>query len=330
MRAAIAEARKGLGRTHPNPVVGAVITRGVRIVSRGWHRGAGHPHAEVEALRALKGSPRGGTLFVTLEPCSTQGRTPPCTDAIINARFARVVYGATDPNPRHAGRAESILRAAGIEVVTGVLAESCADLNRAWATWMASGRPHVIAKAALSLDGCISSHPESRWISSPASRRDAMKLRASVHAILIGGGTLRADDPKLTVRGVPGANQPLRVVWSPSGEVPANALMFHDGGPPPLILAEGSLRGALKSLGARGISSVLIEGGGRTLGAARDAGAIDEVVLYLAPTLIGGPVPAFGGTGTPSNDLATGLTDVTWAKVGPDVRLTARVARPQS
>ena len=200
---AIREAQKGAGRTHPNPAVGAVIVARGRIVSRGWHRGAGHLHAEVEAMRKAKqGAVRGATIYVTLEPCSTQGRTPPCTESILEAGFSRVVYGATDPNPKHAGRAKQILSGAGLEVSSGVLASRCSELNTAWNKWIATGMPYVIAKAAMTLDGRINSPPESRWISSEASRRDVMKLRSRVQAILVGGETIRADDPQLTVRGI--------------------------------------------------------------------------------------------------------------------------------
>ncbi len=223
MALALAEARKGLGRTSPNPAVGAVIVRAGRVLARGHHRGAGLPHAEIEAIRAVAGRAgcRGATLYVTLEPCSTHGRTPPCTDAIIAAGFARVVFGATDPNPRHAGRAEKILRAAGIVVTRGVLAKECAALNRAFNHWVTTRRPWVIAKCAMSLDGRLTRRRgESSWLTGPAARRHAQQLRARVDAILVGAATIRADNPRLTVRGPAardGARQPWRVVLTRSG-----------------------------------------------------------------------------------------------------------------
>jgi diaminohydroxyphosphoribosylaminopyrimidine deaminase/5-amino-6-(5-phosphoribosylamino)uracil reductase len=204
MRAALAEARKGLGKTGPNPAVGAVISKNGKILSRGWHRGAGKPHAEIEALRNLKNPAlaRGATFHVTLEPCSTHGRTPPCTEAIIQAGFARVVFGATDPNPKHAGRAKEILEDAGIQTLSGVLGEECTLLNRAWNKWIATGLPFVTAKAGMSLDGRIASPPDRRWITSEAARRDAMRLRAECGAVLVGAETVRTDNPQLTIRGL--------------------------------------------------------------------------------------------------------------------------------
>ncbi len=174
------------------------------------------------------GQARGATIYVTLEPCSTHGRTPPCTSAILEHGFARVVFGATDPNPSHAGRAERLLRDAGVAVTRGILADECADLNAAWNHWIVTRRPYLIAKCGMSLDGRIASHPESRWITSEVSRAHAMRVRAEVDAILVGGGTLRTDDPQLTVRGIPGARQPWRVVWSQSGNFPATAKLFTD------------------------------------------------------------------------------------------------------
>ena len=203
MRAALREARRGVGRTSPNPAVGAVIVRGGRVVARGFHRCAGMPHAEIEAMTALK-NPRlgaGRRIYVTLEPCSTHGRTPPCVEAIVRGGFARVVIGAIDPNPAHAGRGGELLRGAGIEVKTGVLEDECRELNVAFNKWIVTGLPFVIAKAALSLDGRLTRPPgEGQWLSNAASRADAHRLRASVDAILVGAGTVRADNPRLTVR----------------------------------------------------------------------------------------------------------------------------------
>ena len=328
MREAILEARKGLGRTHPNPAVGAVIVSGRRVVARGWHRGAGHLHAEIEALRKAKHAASGATLYVTLEPCSTHGRTPPCTEAIVRAGFVRVVYGATDPNPKHAGRAKTILSRAGIVVRSGVLAAPCAALNTAWNKWIATGMPLVTAKAAMTLDGRISSPPESRWISSEAARRDVMKLRSRVQAILVGGETIRADNPQLTVRGIRIGLQPLRAVWTKSGRLPKNARIFTDEHRDrTVIFNDVSLHSALSELGRRGVASVLIEGGARVLGEAFDRSLVDDVYFYLAPKLAGGPIPAVGGRGAADVLHAIRLSDPFFRRIGPDVRLTGSVVR---
>jgi diaminohydroxyphosphoribosylaminopyrimidine deaminase / 5-amino-6-(5-phosphoribosylamino)uracil reductase len=328
MREALFEAQKGAGRTHPNPAVGAVIVAGGRVVARGWHKAAGAFHAEVEALREAKHATRGATLYVTLEPCSTQGRTPPCTEAIIRAGLERVVYGADDPNPKHSGRAKQILSDAGVEVCSGVLATACAAINTAWNKWIATGIPFVTAKAAMTLDGRINSPPESRWITSEASRRDAMKLRSRVQAVLVGGETIRADDPQLTVRGIRIPFQPLRVVWTKSGRLPETARIFTDEHRDrTLVFSNVSLRSALRELGRRGIASVLLEGGARVLGEAFDRSLVDEVYLYLAPMLAGGPVPAVGGRGSPDVERAIHLSNPIFSRIGQDVRLTGAVVR---
>ena len=327
---ALLEARKGLGKTSPNPAVGAVLVKNGRILARGWHRAAGKPHAEIEALKALgKQSAQGTTLYVTLEPCSTHGRTPPCTEAIIRSGIARVVYGATDPNPRHVGKAGKILRSAGIAVTTGVLEHDCAALNRDWNKWISTGLPWVIAKAGMTLDGRISSPPESRWITGEASRRDAMKLRASVQAVLVGGETVRIDNPQLTVRDVRVKQQPLRAVWTKSGKLPAESAIFCDECKDrTVILKNMSLRSALRELARLGATRVLIEGGGRILGEAFDRGLVDEVCFYMAPILTGGPTPATGARGIGKNEDAIRLRDVSYTKFGHDLRLTAQVEKP--
>lgn len=329
MRAALAEAHKGVGRTSPNPAVGAVIVRGQRIVARGWHRAAGQPHAEIEALRALPRPElaRGATIVVTLEPCSSHGRTPPCTDAIIAAGFARVIYGATDPNPKHVGRAARLLRAAGLEVVEGVLAEECTALNPAFNHWVTTGRPWVIAKWAMSLDGRLNRPPgEPQWLTSPAARRHAMRLRAQVDAILIGAGTLRADDPQLTVRGIRDARQPWRVVLTRRGELPADAKLFTDEHRERTLVLRGrTLRGALTELGRRGITSVLIEGGGEILGQAFDQKLVQEVCCFLAPLLAGGSVPAVGGRGIGELSERIRLRAPNFERIGPDLCLRGLV-----
>ncbi len=323
---ALSLAKRGIGLTSPNPAVGAVIVRNGRMIGRGFHRQAGRAHAEIAALRSLNSvrDARGAELFVTLEPCSTQGRTPPCTDAIIRAGFSRVVFGATDPNPDHAGQAKSLLRAVGIRVTAGVLQEECLVLNEGWNKWIRTKMPFVIAKAAMTLDGRISSHPKRRWITSPASRDDAMKLRASVDAILVGGETVRKDNPRLTLRGVPRRPQPWRVIWTREGHLPKKARVLTDCyRNRTLVFRKQSLRAMLRALGARGVNSVLIEGGGTVLGVALEQGLIDKFCLYYAPTFFGGDVPAFGGKGVSSTEHALRLVHIQYTRIGDDVRLDA-------
>ncbi len=336
MRLALREASKGEGRTSPNPAVGAVIVRGGRVLARGYHHAAGQPHAEIEALRALKRpeQARGATMYVTLEPCSTHGRTPPCTEAILRAGLGRVVVGATDPNPRHAGGGLSLLEAAGVEVRAGVLAEECRRLNRAFNQWIVTGRPWVIAKAALTLDGRLTRPPgEDRWLSSPRSRAHAHRLRSRVDAILIGAGTLRADNPRLTVRGVRGADparQPWRVVLTRGGELPADAYLFTDEWRErTLVFRDQPLREVLAELGRRQVTSVLIEGGGQVLGQAFDDGLVDAVQFYFTPWLAGGPHLAVAGTLGTSATGANGC-DGRFQRLGADVLFTGKMTRRSS
>ncbi len=332
MRLALREAAKGVGSTSPNPAVGAVIVKGGRVLAKGWHRRAGGPHAEIEALRSLKNPSlaRGATIFVTLEPCCTHGRTPPCTDAIQQAGIARVVVGATDPNPRHAGRAFDILKQSGIRVTAGVLAEECTALNAAFNQWITTGMPLVIAKAGLSLDGRLTRPAcEGAWLTSEKSRADAMRLRAKVDAILVGAGTLRADNPRLTLRGIRGAaRQPWRVVLTRSGRFPKGAHLFTDEHRDRTLVFRGRpLKSVLRDLGKRGCTSVMIEGGGELLGAAFDAKLVDRVQFYLAPMLCGGPT-VIGGLGAGSTRAAPALENIAFRKIGPDLRLTADVRYP--
>lgn len=328
MQAALAEARKGLGLTHPNPAVGAVIVRKGKVIGQGWHRKAGLPHAEIEAIASVS-SPRllkGSTIYVTLEPCSTHGRTPPCTSAIQNAGFARVVYGATDPNPSHAGAARKILTSAGIRVTAGIREKECSRLNEAWNKWIVTKRPFVIAKAGMTLDGRIASLPGGRWITSPASRRDAMQWRKISQAILVGGETVRVDNPRLTLRALRGYQQPLRVVWSRSGNIPPDCQLLTDRfRDKTKVFCGKSLSQVLKELGALGVACVLIEGGGRTLGEAFDRKLVDRALFYMAPIIGGGPVPAVGGRGVSSPDKAWKLGDQEFSRIGDDLMLTGRV-----
>jgi diaminohydroxyphosphoribosylaminopyrimidine deaminase/5-amino-6-(5-phosphoribosylamino)uracil reductase len=345
MKLAIEEAKQGSGKTSPNPTVGAVLVKDGRLLAKGYHHAAGMPHAEIEAISklipdfhlrpgtyGLQPRPLAGcTLYVTLEPCSSHGRTPPCTEAIIVAGISRVVYGTTDPDPRHRGRASKILEKAGIEVIEGVLAPECAALNTHWNHRISTGLPWIIAKAGMSLDGRLDSPPNRRWITSPASRREAMHLRATVEAILVGGETIRTDDPSLTIRGIrlpKDHPQPWRVVWSRSGNLSKKATVFTDKHKDRTLVFTGrSLKNTLAELAQRGISSVLLEGGGQTLGEAFDQNLVDEIRFFIAPIIQGGQVPTVGGLGAASNESAIRLKDVSCTAIGSDVLVKALVRK---
>jgi diaminohydroxyphosphoribosylaminopyrimidine deaminase/5-amino-6-(5-phosphoribosylamino)uracil reductase len=300
MRAALREARRSLGRTSPNPAVGAVLVVQNQIVARGHHQRAGLPHAEVGCLRNFgRAIPKSAVLYVTLEPCSTVGHTPACTDEIIRSGVKTVVIGSIDVNPRHSGRGLELLRNAGIEVRTNILGAECAALNEAFNKWIVTGQPFIIAKCGMSLDGRLVRPPtESRWITSAAARRHAHRLRAQVDAILVGAGTVRIDNPRLTVRGVGDAVQPLRVVVTRSGNLPRRARIFTDRfAHKTLVYRRKSLNFVLRDLGQKNVTSILIEGGGDILGQALDERKIDKVHVYLGPIFTGGPGIAFAGRG---------------------------------
>jgi diaminohydroxyphosphoribosylaminopyrimidine deaminase / 5-amino-6-(5-phosphoribosylamino)uracil reductase len=325
MRAALREARKTLGQTSPNPAVGAVLVIDDRIVAKGHHREAGLDHAEIECLRNFGAAvPARATLYVTLEPCSTAGRTAPCTDAILKAGVRSVVVGAIDVNPRHSGKGVMQLRNAGVKVRQDVLADECARLNEAFNKWIVTGQPFVIAKCGMSLDGRLTRPVEEpRWITGPSARRHARELRAHVDAVLVGAETLRADNPRLTVRGARRARQPWRVVLTRSGKLPRRARLFSDHLAARTLTYKGrSLADVVKDLGKCGITSVLIEGGGDVLGQALDARLIDKVQLYVGPVLTGGPVLAFPGHGTDATPDALRLRDVSYQRIGQSVCIT--------
>ena len=319
MRVALNEAKKALGQTSPNPAVGAVLVIDNQIVSKGHHREAGRAHAEIECLRDFGAPlPARATLYVTLEPCSTTGRTGPCTDAIIRAGLKIVVVGATDLNPQHSGRGIIELRNAGVRVRDGILAENCMRLNEAFNKWIVTGQPFVIAKCGMSLDGRLTRPPgESHWITGRDARRDAHQLRACVDAVLVGAETVRVDNPRLTVRGFRRTRQPWRIVLTRSGRLPPQARIFSDKfAARTLIYKRKSLSFVLKDLGKRGITSVLIEGGGEVLGEALDKRLIDKVQIYLGPIVTGGPVLAFPGEGAAKTATALRLRDIEYQRIG--------------
>ena len=330
MQAALAEARRGIGLTSPNPAVGAVLVVSNKIVALGHHRRAGAPHAEVECVTSFgRPLPKTATMYLTLEPCSTTGRTGPCTTALIDAGLKQLVVGAIDPNPKHSGRGIDALRKAGINVREGILAKDCARLNETYNKWIRTGIPFVIAKAGMSLDGRLTRPAgESQWLTSAASRRHAHRIRSEVDAILVGAETVRADDPRLTVRGNVGAKQPWRIVLSRSGKLPRKARIFTDRfRERTLVYGRIEIAALLRDLGAREITSVLIEGGGDVLGQALDAGVVDRVQIYLAPTFTGGPTHAFAGSGAASTEEAMRLRDVRYEPMGSDICITGRPLR---
>lgn len=334
MGIALAEAKKGLGLTSPNPAVGAVVVRDGRELSRGWHRQCGRPHAEREALAALQpGEALGATIFVTLEPCSTPGRTGACCEALIEAGVARVVYGTRDPNPDHAGKADDVLRAAGIEVSSGVLEKECRYLIRGFQMTKTSGRPWVIAKTAMSLDGRITRPPgEGQWLSGKAAREEVQWLRCEADAIITSGATVRADDPALTVR-LPGAGkrsrQPQRVVLTQSAQDWSRYRIFSDDAAVrSLLFHDQPLYDILRTLSDdHGVCTVLLEAGGGLLGAFHDEGLIDEWVVYLTPLVTGGPAVAVGGEGAATLALRTSLRELSIHQVGPDLCARGLVRR---
>ncbi len=351
MRRAIELAARGLGSTSPNPVVGCVITDASgTVVGEGWHERAGGPHAEVHALRAAGDAARGATAYVTLEPCNHTGRTGPCARALIDAGITRVVYAVSDPNPQASGGGAT-LRAAGIDTAAGLLAEEAEAGNAAWLTSVRLGRPYILWKYAATLDGRIAAADgTSRWISSPESRADVHRLRAESDAVVVGSGTLRADDPHLAVRGIDGftaADQPLRVVLDTHATIRPTARVLDEAAPTLIVVAENledtatrhlagvelarlpydkygiSVDALLRELYGRGIRSVLLEGGPTLAGAFVAAGAVDKVVGYLAPVLLGaGPAAlADAGIGTLADALRLRITET--VRIGTDLRVTA-------
>lgn len=321
MTQALSLARRAEGMTRPNPPVGAIVVKNGQKIGQGWHKKAGGPHAEVFALRQAGAAARGATLYVTLEPCSTVGRTPPCTEAILRAGISRVAIGAIDPNPKHAGRGLRLLRKEGLLVDAGLCAEEARNLIAPFACHVLRHRPFITLKLGLSIDGRIAdSTHSSRWITGPEAREEVQSMRRNSDAIMVGAGTVRHDNPSLWPR-PDGQRNPWRVIVVRSGPLPLSATVFSDEhaarslvaapkGWQPICARKIRQKGAVvlelpktrflpalvRELGHLGILRVLCEGGGLLAGELIRAGLIDECCVFLSPMLIGGNVGAMGRT----------------------------------
>ncbi|MFA7257683.1 MAG: bifunctional diaminohydroxyphosphoribosylaminopyrimidine deaminase/5-amino-6-(5-phosphoribosylamino)uracil reductase RibD [Kiritimatiellales bacterium] len=328
MQRALALARRGEGLTRPNPPVGAVLVQNGKIIAEGFHKKAGLDHAERACLKNLKPkaqSLRSSTLYVSLEPCSTTGRTPPCTDLILERGIKKVVIGAKDPNPAHSGRGIRILRRAGVEVITGVCRAEAEALIAPFAKRILTGMPYVTLKLASTIDGRIAdASGKSKWITGPQARVKVQALRRSADAIMVGAGTVRVDNPSLLPRPSKGRN-PWRVIIG--SNVPANAKVFCDEAAEWTLVMNGPLKTILEELGRRGVMHVLCEGGGELAGSLMRAGLVDEFALFIAPAVLGGGgVPMFGKMGWPLTKMPL-LHFQTLEKCGKDVFIRANPVR---
>lgn len=352
MRQAVALARRGTGWTAPNPLVGAVVVKDGKVIGRGYHARCGGLHAERAALADCTASPRGATMYVTLEPCCHQGRQPPCTDAILAAGVARVVVGSDDPNPLVAGRGMEILRRGGVEVVSGVLREACDALNPVFFHFIRTKRPYVVMKYAMTMDGKIATRTgASRWITGEAARRRVHRDRHRYTAIMAGVGTVLADDPMLNCR-IKGGKNPVRIICDTHLRTPLTSQIVRTAGEIPTILAtcaEPSLYGPyldahcqvwtlperdghvdldalMERLGSAGIDSVLLEGGGTLNWAALESGIVQRVQAYVAPKLFGGDAKSpVEGQGVALPDQAVALKNTRILRVGEDILLESEV-----
>jgi diaminohydroxyphosphoribosylaminopyrimidine deaminase/5-amino-6-(5-phosphoribosylamino)uracil reductase len=353
MARALQLARRGLNTTTPNPRVGCVVVRAGEVVGEGWHERAGEPHAEVHALRAAGARAAGATAYVSLEPCSHHGRTPPCAEALVAAGLVRVVAATRDPNPQVAGAGLARLRAAGIETACGLLEAQAREVNVGFVSRLERGRPWVRVKTAASLDGRTAlANGVSQWITGPLARRDGHRWRARACAVMAGIGTLQADDPRLNVREVETSRQPMRIVvdrsldMSPNArvleggnvlvfcarETPVKAARLRAAGAEVVELADAGgkvdLAAMMRELGRRELNEVHVESGNRLNGALMRAGVVDELLIYLAPQLLGDVARGMFDLGALTSlgqrvDLQIG--DL--RRIGPDLRLIARVRR---
>lgn len=351
MQRALVLARRGVGTTHPNPRVGAVVVKGGKIVGEGWHQAAGLPHAEPLALAAAGEAANGATLYVTLEPCAAQGRTPACVDAVLRAGIQRLVYASSDPNPTMEGGA-SLLRQAGLEVCAAVLEKEALLLNRCFFHYLKHQRPWVLAKAAISLDGKLATHRyQSQWITGRKARLKTHRLRAESDALMVGEGTLRHDNPSLTVRGVRKKGKKLlRVVVAEQTPVFQENYQISDGTAPSLLLVNqhndesqrwqhagvrvqqcASLSDMLKVLAQQGCLALMLEGGGRLFASFLEAKLVDELVLFQAPILIGGQVSPslWHGIGVANLADSPKLEQVSYRRLDQDMMIRGLVTYPQ-
>lgn len=359
MKRALQLAAKGLGRTSPNPVVGAVLVDETgQNVGEGWHRKAGEAHAEINALQAAGEKAHNATLYVTLEPCSHYGRTGPCAEAIIAAGIKRVVVAVVDPNPKVAGRGIEKLRAAGIEVEVGPLAAEATAINEVFFHWMRTGRPFVALKYAMTLDGCLSAASgDSKWITGLKARKEAHRLRSLYDVILVGKGTVLADNPALTCRLVRGKN-PLRVILDTQFEIPLTAEVLADGAAGTLVFTgrqapqkkcaeaaelphvevirvptdeqgQVSLPAVLEELAKRNLTSILVEGGSSVLGAFWQQEFTERVYTFIAPKILGGAdnLLPVGGVEQKKMSEALALEHCRLKRFGKDYLLTGNIAR---
>jgi diaminohydroxyphosphoribosylaminopyrimidine deaminase/5-amino-6-(5-phosphoribosylamino)uracil reductase len=358
MRRAITLAKRALGETSPNPHVGAVITRNDEIIGQGFHRTAGQPHAEIEAIEDAKSKGhtcRGASLFVTLEPCSTQGRTPACSNAVIAEGFNSVFIGTLDPNPKHSGRAIALLQEHGITVKPGILEAQCNALNEGFNYWIRHSTPLVTLKAGMTLDGKIATASgESKWITGEQSRKFAMTLRRQTDAIMVGVQTVLKDDPQLTIRSSPQRKKPLRrIVLDTHGRTPPDSKLATDEWRASTIViisekadkqrinalknrvqvwiapldANGriDLQWTLKELGKAEVLSLLVEGGGTVHGNFVDGRLFHKIAFFYAPKILGGKdsVKAVGGAGARTQNDICHLENIRWRSLGDDLLLTA-------
>lgn len=351
LRMALRLGLRGAGRTSPNPLVGAVLVREGRVLAKGYHRQAGADHAEIVALKRAGKRARGATLYINLEPCDHQGRTPPCTLALIGSGVRRVVAGMVDPNPLVSGKGIRRLRRAGVRVDVGLLEAECRRLNEAFIKYITRRTPFVVLKLAASLDGKIAtSTGDSRWITGSAARRYVHRLRDQVDAIVVGIGTVLADDPELTCR-IRGGRNPLRIVLDRHLRIPLTARLLHGADPEKTIVVTGSrapekkveaiqgygatvwrlpLRAGripfgplLKKLGKMGLLSVMIEGGGTTASRALQENVVDKVLFFYAPKILGGEGrDMIGALGIKQVGRCRRIRDVEVKRFGPDLLIS--------
>ncbi len=325
MLEALELAKRAWGQTSPNPLVGAIVVKENKITGRGYHHRAGGAHAEVNALRAAGENARGADIYVTLEPCCTSGRTPPCTRAIIDAGIKKVFVGSVDPNPVHAAKGLEILKQAGIETVRGIEKAACDKVNEAFFTWITSGKPFVILKMAMTLDGKIATADgQSKWITGTVARERVQKLRRWCDAIMVGGETVRQDRPGLLVRdaAVPWNKQPLKLIATRSMNNDDLLEYFPDHSARALSPSSpGEWRNLLAELGKENISALLIEGGGELAAEVLNAGIVDKIEFHIAPKILGGKDsrPVVGGKNPLTLDAAKLLRDYKLEIAGNDI-----------